>query len=71
MNNRIKLLAEQAGLKVPVDTEYNSHIYRYALERFANSIVRECTSICEELGNDGLDGHYCADEIKNHFKEMK
>ena len=35
MNERIRLLAEQAGLKIPVDAEYNGHIYRHALEKFA------------------------------------
>ena len=24
---------------------------------------RRCKSICEDYGNDGLDGHYCADAI--------
>ena len=42
MNERIRLLALQAGLKMPADTEYNGHIYRNALEKFAELIVREC-----------------------------
>jgi len=42
MNERIKELAEQSGLNIPVDTEYNGHIYRHALEKFAQLIVREC-----------------------------
>ena len=42
MNERIRLLAAQAGLKIPVDAEYNGHIYRHALEKFAGLIVREC-----------------------------
>jgi len=44
MNETIKQLALQAGLNVPADTEYNGHIYRDALEKFAESIVRECIS---------------------------
>jgi hypothetical protein len=24
---------------------------------------KRCQSICEAMGNDGLDGHHCADEI--------
>ena len=24
---------------------------------------KRCMSICERLGDEGLDGHYCADEI--------
>ena len=45
MNDQIKQFAEQAGLKLPVDTEYNGHIYRHALEKFAKLIVRECADI--------------------------
>jgi hypothetical protein len=48
MNERIRLLAEQAGLKIPVDAEYNGHIYRHALEKFAELIVRECMKICKD-----------------------
>ena len=47
MNERIRLLAEQAGLKIPVDAEYNGHIYRHALERFAKSIVQEVFDVIE------------------------
>ena len=36
-------------------------------EKFAELIAMECMSICEELGDKGLDGHYCADEIKKQF----
>ena len=45
MNERIRQLAEQAGLKMPVDTEYNGHIYRHALEKFAKLIVQDCIKI--------------------------
>jgi hypothetical protein len=45
MNDRIKQFAEQAGLKLPVDTEYNGHIYRHALEKFAKLIVQDCIKI--------------------------
>jgi hypothetical protein len=42
MNERIKQLAEQAGIKLPDDSEYNGHIYRNTIEKFARLIVREC-----------------------------
>ena len=42
MNQRIKLLAEQAGIVIPEDSEYNGHIYRNTIEKFARLIVREC-----------------------------
>jgi hypothetical protein len=72
MNERIRLLAEQAGLKMPVDTEYNDHIYRHALEKFAKLIVQECAQVSED---DITDGDACctnttyriARQIKKHF----
>ena len=75
MNERIKELAEQAGLRftqlmsnpmVPVVDGKETD-----LEKFAELIVRECTNICEELGDKGLDGHYCVDKIKEHFGIQK
>ena len=44
MNQRIKLLAEQAGIVIPEDSEYNGHIYRNTIEKFARLIVRECAN---------------------------
>jgi hypothetical protein len=72
MNDKIKLLAEQAGLRIPDDAEYNSHVYRYALERFANSIVRECAKVCDDVAKDSH-GEWkggaweCETGIKEHF----
>ena len=45
MNKRIKQLAEQAGIVIPKDSEYNGHIYRNAIEKFAQLIVDECASL--------------------------
>jgi hypothetical protein len=47
MNERIKKLAEQAGINLPADSEYNGHIYKNAVERFAELIVRECYEHCK------------------------
>jgi len=58
MNERIKQLAEQAGF-LNKDEE--------SIEYFAELIVRECMSICEEQGDKGLDGHYCVDKIRKEF----
>ena len=33
-----------------------------------DSVLGECMRICEEMGDKGLDGHYCADEIRRRFK---
>ena len=47
MNEQIRLLAEQAGIKLPDDAEYNGHIYRNSIEKFARLIVRECLMLCD------------------------
>ena len=45
MNERIRELAEQAGIVIPKDSEYNGHIYRNTIEKFARLIVQECADI--------------------------
>jgi hypothetical protein len=66
-NERIKELAEQAGYKHP-DAVGRCEDYAYFdHEKFAELIVRECLTICEELGDKGMDGHYCADTISKTF----
>ena len=60
MNERIKELAEQS--------ELNLELQSIKVEKFAELIVNECLAICEELGDKGLDGHYCADKIARHFR---
>ena len=46
MNERIKLFAEQAGIVIPEYSEYNGHIYRNTIEKFAELIIKECSSRC-------------------------
>jgi len=78
MNERIKELAEQSGLNIPVDTEYNGHIYRDALEKFAKLIVMECYEHCkgEMLDKEVADTNEltyndavsdCANGLLQHF----
>ena len=76
MNERIKQLAEQAGLRftqlmsnpmVPVVDGKETD-----LEKFAELIVRECVAICQDTdGEDNTDARSgrqdCAVEIKEHF----
>ena len=64
MNERIGQLAEQAGLLGPGSRIGNSHD---ATERFAELLLQDCMSICEEMGDKGLDGHYCVDKIRREF----
>ena len=59
MNKRIRELKQQAGIQDNPDQE--------GLDLFAELIVNGCLTICEELGDKGMDGHYCADEIARTF----
>lgn len=63
MNERIKELSIQAGFP-----EWSNHAIEFELEQFAELIIMECLTICEELGDKGMDGHYCADKIVKTFR---
>ena len=62
MNERILELAKQAGLKFPSEDALSP-----VELKFAELIIQECLNICEELGDNGKDGHYCADKIAKTF----
>ena len=64
MNERIKLLAEQAGIVIPQDSEYNGHIYRNTIEKFAKLIVRECAQRIDYW--ESKQGEHTEDLLK-HF----
>ena len=60
MNKRIRELIAEADRKC----SETRGIYD---EILAELIIRECMSICEDLGDKGLDGHYCVDKIRKEF----
>ena len=62
MNEKIKQLAEQAHLY----NDNDSYLIA-ALENFASLILQDCITICEEMGDNGQDGHYCVDKIRREF----
>jgi hypothetical protein len=73
MNERIRLLAEQATLKwaeeVPGGVQ---EMEFFDKEKFAGLIVRECVAICQDTdGEDNIDARSgrqdCAVEIQEHF----
>ena len=67
MNEKIQELSEQAE-KYADDNFRGEPTWSEAFEsKFAELIIRECLGICEELGDKGMDGHYCADKILKHF----
>ena len=41
MNDRIRELAEQAGIKLPDSSAYNGHIFRNSIERFAQLLEKD------------------------------
>ena len=67
MNERIKELAHDAGLPT-----YNPEGIPTKLEKFAESIVRECAEVCADRGkmHDGLYSAWaddCSKRIGKHF----
>ena len=80
MNERIKLLAEQATTHLP-KTEYSGEGWIFNKEKFAELIVRECIDKIEThripVGNSAAGEMACEwtyaalkeirDEIKEHF----
>jgi len=58
-NKRIKELEKQC-----LDSQTN-HL---DAEKFAELLLQECMNICEDLGDKGMDGHYCVDKIRRELK---
>ena len=67
MNEKIKKLAEQAGIVVPKDSEYNGHIYRNTIEKFSALIVRECMEWCDAHATINGTAQQIRDSIKKDF----
>ena len=76
MNERIKELAEQAGLEfdndLALEPEPISYTTQKDLEKFAELIVRECVQVCADRGthHDGLYSAWaddCSKRIGKHF----
>ncbi len=59
MNEKLKELKQQAGINFNSDQK--------GLDLFAELILSKCLNICEDMGDNGKDGHYCADEIARTF----
>ena len=69
MNQLIKEIALQCGAYHQVYDQKNFMINEnFDIEKFSNSIIQQCLTICEKIGDRGMDGHYCADEIVRIFK---
>ena len=62
---KIEKIAEQAGLHL---TGRLVHCTSESLTKFAELLVQNCITLCEEIGTQ-QDGQYCADKIKESFSE--
>ena len=67
MNERIKLLEQQCWSHRIGGALMDGQLH-FDIEKFAELIIMKCLTICEELGDKGMDGHYCADEISKTFR---
>jgi hypothetical protein len=64
MNPRIKELWNEAA-KLEADPSWEGQT-RF-MEKFAELLLKRAMSICEDLGDQGMDGHYCVDKIRREF----
>lgn len=46
---------------------WDSQTDRLDAEKLVELILEDVMSICEDLGDKGMDGHYCVDAIRNKF----
>jgi hypothetical protein len=67
MNERIKELLKQADIKLPDDSAFNGHIYTNSLEKFAESIVKECADLFPLTFTDEHYQRRIDKTIKKHF----
>ena len=65
MNERITLLAEQAGIFKP--KEFYQHIDALQLEKFAGLIVKECADLVQKYMSRFPEDHELTKQIKEHF----
>ena len=63
--SKINEIAEQAGIHL---TGRVVHCTTESLTKFAELLVQNCITLCEEIGTK-QDGQYCADKIKESFSE--
>ena len=69
MNERItELKAQCISREMRGTNAFDSYMVDiFNTEKFAELIIQECLNICEEMGDNGKDGHYCADKIAKTF----
>lgn len=60
LEDKFEQLAAEANFNI-----YHSDIWRGTARRFAESIVRECIRLCDQVDLAGADD--CIDNIRDHF----
>jgi len=73
MNKRTKELFERCGghYEALTPAGYITYCDHLDIERFARLIALDCLTICEEYGDRGFNGHYCADAIKSVYMDTE
>jgi len=64
----IKELADEAHEHALETIEYGEDFGDIWNQKFAELLLSKVMSICEDLGDQGLDGHYCVDKIRKEFQ---
>ena len=66
MNERIKQFVKESHLDV-YGLGKDRVKWESTVERFSEMLLQDVMSICESLGDKGMDGHYCVDKIRKEF----
>jgi len=66
MNERIKQFVKESHLDV-YGLGKDRVKWESTVERFSEMLLQDVMSICEEMGDKGMDGHYCVDKIRREF----
>ena len=67
MNEKIKELLNEATSGLEPDLSLQRTVTLNEMQKFAELILNDVMSICEELGDTGQDGHYCVDAIRRKY----
>ncbi len=66
MNQRIKEFEKQCWSH-RIDGFLMDGQLHFDTQKFAEVILNDVMSICEDLGDKGMDGHYCVDAIRKKY----
>ena len=67
MNERIQNLKDKIWTEEYWTNPNTDKLLPAQLNRFAELLLQDVMSICEEMGDRGMDGHYCVDKIRREF----